>query len=128
MKRMVTILLTMFMTLSLAACGVGGDSTTQSSSGQSGTVQSDNKAETLYTVTVKDQDGNGVSGCVVNFCNAASCSPVTADEKGVYSYIGEAYAYHVQVVKVPDGYRYDTSKEYTADKDGGNIDVTVTKE
>ena len=81
-----------------------------------------------YTVTVKDQNGEGVSGCVVNFCDESSCTPVTQDKDGVYSFDGQPYAYHIQVVRIPDGYDYDTSIEYTADEAGGNIEVTLTKE
>ena len=128
MKRMITLLIAMLMAFSLAACSGTGGSAEKSSTKQNAAEQSDSSEGTLYTVTVKDQDGKGISGCVVNFCNAESCSPVTKDENGVYSYTGQPYAYHIQIVKVPDDFQYDTSKEYTAEAAGGNIDVVITRE
>lgn len=93
-------------------------------------AQEENKDESqkTYTVTIKDQDGNGISGCMVNFCSESACNQVTSDADGVYSYSGEAYDYHIQLLKVPEGYTCDLSKEYTADREGGNIDITLTKE
>lgn len=132
MKKMMVMVLFLLMAASLAACGGNaGNNTTSTRENvqreQDAASTNAESSEKTYTVTIKDQDGGGVSGCVVNFCNAASCSPVMIDTNGVYTYSGVAYAYHVQVVKVPEGYKYDTSKEYIANADGGNIDVTVTK-
>lgn len=82
-------------------------------------------SDITYTVSVKDEDGNGVSGCVVNFCDESGCFTVTEDSGGIYSFEGPAYEYHIQVIKVPDGYSYDTTQEYTADKAGGSIEITL---
>lgn len=85
------------------------------------------EGERTYAVSFVDQHGDPVPGCVVNFCTDELCAPVFSDEAGVASFIGEPYAYHLQVIKVPDGYSFDTSQEFTADPAGGEMTFVVEK-
>lgn len=84
--------------------------------------------DATYTVKITDQNKEAVQGCVVNFCDESSCATVVSDENGIAQYSGAAYPYHIQIVKVPDGYDYDTSQEYTAKENGEELAVTVTKD
>ena len=80
-----------------------------------------------YTVRFVDAQGNPVPGCIVNFCTDEMCLPVVADADGVAAYTGEPYAYHLQVIKVPDGYAFDTAREFYTETTGGEMTVTVEK-
>ena len=80
-----------------------------------------------YTVTFVDQNGAPVPGCIVNFCTDEACMPVVANENGVAVFSGAPYAYHLQVIKVPAGYEFDTAQEFYADEAGGALSFTVTK-
>ena len=88
----------------------------------------DNATDAIYTVTITDQNKEAVQGCVVNFCDDSSCATVVSDKNGIAKHSGVAYPYHIQIVKVPDGYSYDTSKEYVAEEDGYKLAVAVKKD
>ena len=81
-----------------------------------------------YAVRFVDQNGDPVPGCIVNFCTDTFCMPIAADETGVAHFTGEPYAYHLQVLKVPAGYAFDTAQEFWTEEKGGEITLTVTKE
>lgn len=81
----------------------------------------------VYTVTFTDQFGRPVPGCIVNFCTDNMCVPVTADENGTAGFTGTPGIYHLQVLRVPEGYEFDTSLEFYTEKYGGDIPITVTK-
>ena len=83
--------------------------------------------EASYTVFCRDQDGNPVSGCIVNFCADELCAPVRTDENGIARFVGKPYPYHVQLAKAPAGYSFDKEKEWTMDVKGGELTITVTK-
>ena len=80
-----------------------------------------------YRVIFTDQAGQPVPGCIVNFCTEEMCVPAVADENGVATFTGEPYAYHLQVIRVPEGYSFDTAQEFTADPNGGEVRFTVNK-
>ncbi len=81
-----------------------------------------------YAVRFIDQNGDPVPGCIVNFCTDTFCMPVVADETGTARFTGEPYAYHLQVLKVPAGYAFDTAQEFWTEENGGEITITVAKE
>ena len=37
------------------------------------------------------------------------------------------FAYHIQVISVPEGYEFDTSAEYYTEEAGGEMSFTLTK-
>ena len=49
----------------------------------------------------------------VKFCTDTSCVLLQADENEVVSFDGAPDAYHVQLLKVPDGYSFDADFEMT---------------
>ena len=80
-----------------------------------------------FTVTFVDQNGAPVPGCIINFCTDDACVPIIADENGVATFAGEAVEYHLQVIRVPAGYEFDTSQEFSAVGPGCALSFTVTK-
>lgn len=64
-----------------------------------------------YVLHVTDQDGNPVSGVYVNFCTDSACVMQKSDEKGMIIFDGEPGVYHLQLLKVPEGYYFDKDYE-----------------
>ena len=85
-------------------------------------------AQATYTVRFVDAQGAPVPGCIVNFCTDEMCLPVVADADGVAAYTGDPYAYHLQVIRVPEGYAFDTAQEFYTEPEGGDMILTVNKQ
>ena len=80
-----------------------------------------------YTLTFTDEDGNPVEGVIANVCDDTSCTPMTSDENGLVEFTSTPYAYHIQIISVPEGYEFDTSAEYYTEEAGGEMAFTLTK-
>ena len=80
-----------------------------------------------YYATFVDQYGDPVPGCVINFCTDTACTPVFSDASGLAEFEGEPYPYHVQVIRVPAGYEFDTRQEFTLGENGDVLALLVTK-
>ena len=80
-----------------------------------------------YKLTFADEDGNPVEGVIANICDDTSCQPMTSDENGVVEFVSAPFAYHIQVISVPEGYEFDTSAEYYTEEAGGEMTFTLTK-
>ena len=96
-------------------------------------LEADAEAEELpetvvYTAIFTDQNGDAVPGCVINFCTDEACTPVFSDENGIATFEGAPYEYHLQVIKVPQGYSFDTTQEFIAPLLGGELEYTVNKD
>ena len=78
-------------------------------------VRQGDYALSTYVIHFVDQNGEPVPGCVINFCTDETCVPVVADETGTAVFKGAPFAY-LQVIRVPDGYEFDTAQEYTPTK------------
>ena len=70
----------------------------------------------VYTVRFTDPDGNPVPGVMATFCTDLLCDMTVGDADGCCVYEAEPYAYHVNVVKVPKGYRYEGGDIYTTEE------------
>jgi hypothetical protein len=56
------------------------------------------------------------------------CVPAIADENGYAVFEGLPITYHLQVIRVPDGYEYDTAQElFVSAEEDDEIVFTVTK-
>ena len=64
-----------------------------------------------YILHVIDQYGEPVPGVMVNCCTDQNCTMAAGDENGVITFDGEKADYHVQVLKVPEGYSIDPEFE-----------------
>ncbi len=72
-----------------------------------------------YVIHVLDQDGNPVPGAAVNFCTDAACTMAQGGEDGVITFDGAPENYHVQILKLPEGYSFDQAFElYTGETYG----------
>lgn len=70
-------------------------------------------AETCtYTVVAAGENGEAIPGVVVNFCTDTSCSPVTTNDDGTAAFTGAPDRYHVQVIRMPDGWQLDGEAEW----------------
>lgn len=50
-------------------------------------------------------NGEDLEGVVVNFCTDTTCVPVTSAQNGAAVFTGPPNRYHVQIVKVPEGWK-----------------------
>ena len=53
---------------------------------------------------------------------------MTTDEEGKIAFTKAPFAYHIQVLKVPEGYTYDRSIETYLELLGGETTFIVTKD
>ena len=80
-----------------------------------------------YTIEFVDQNGEPVEGVTVNICDDASCTPMESDANGMVSFVYPSFAYHIQVIVVPEGYEYDTTQESYLEEAGGVTQIVITK-
>ncbi len=85
-----------------------------------------------YTVQccVKEAGGEltGVAGVVINFCTDTACTPVTTDENGAAVFTGPPAKYHVQIVRVPEGWKpAQEETEWDTGPSGENYRISFTR-
>lgn len=137
LNKLLALLLALTMVFALCACG------SETGEEESGETELDTAVEeqeassdvpeevtaalenagTTYTVYVVDEDGNPVSGGIVQFC-LESCTPVVIDENGVATFTAEEADYAVKMLSMPAGYTYATEEEafYFA---AGSCELTI---
>ena len=120
-KKILALLLMLCMVLSFAACTQGDNAVetneTESSEETTASVPEDTTEQTedpnkiVYTVYIVDEEGNPVTGGMIQFC-LDSCSPVIIDENGVAVFSpSEEADYDVKFLSMPEGYTYSTEEE-----------------
>ena len=96
-KRLCLFLALLFWLGILSGCMAGCGSVRPEEEPVPGTV--------TYTVSCYGEESHeGIGGVIVNFCTDTSCVPVTSSENGDAIFTGPPAEYHVQIVKVPDGW------------------------
>lgn len=85
------------------------------------------EGSSLYYLVFTDQNGEPVEGIMANVCDDATCTQMTSDENGIVAFALPSFEYHIQVIKVPEGYEYDTSAETYVSAEGGVTEFAVTK-
>ena len=65
-----------------------------------------------YLIHVVDQYGDPVPGVAVNFCTDDTCTMRKGDENGTITFEEEPGIYHLQILKVPEGYSFDADYEF----------------
>ena len=80
-----------------------------------------------YTIKCVDQDGNPVTGTMINVCTDETCTPMPVDENGVLEFTMPAYPYVLHVLIVPEGYEFDKTVEEIAPEAGGEVVFTFQK-
>ena len=81
-----------------------------------------------YIVHVVDQYGAPVAGAAVLFCTDLTCTPCISDANGIAAFDGARDNYHVQLMKVPDGYDFDKDFDMYTGADYGEWAVRVRKD
>lgn len=81
-----------------------------------------------YTMQFIDQNDAPVAGVIANICDETTCSPMISDENGMISFENVPYPYDVHVIRVPDGYTFDTTQSFILPEDGCDIRFIVTKQ
>lgn len=91
-----------------------------------GALENMNSTST-YTLKCVDQDGNPVSGAMLQVCDASTCQVYTTDANGVCEFTAAPYAWEVHVLMAPAGYTADSTEIVYAPVDGGEMVFTFTK-
>ena len=91
-------------------------------------VAEEAKALEAYRVRVVDQYGEPVAGMMVNFCTDTACVALVAGPDGVITYDGEPAEYHVQLLKAPAGYSFDTDFEMYTPAEYGEWLLRIKKD
>lgn len=81
-----------------------------------------------YILHLIDQYGDPVPDVKVNFCTDAACTLQIADGNGLVSFSAPVENYHVQLLKVPEGYSFDPDFEFYTGDAFGEWDILVRKD
>lgn len=130
LKKLTAILLAMTLVLGLCACGGGEDapdntnaSTEPSSTGNTETSETLDDGKVTYSVKVVDEDGNPISGAMVQLCKD-TCLPGATGENGVAEFKTVEDDYKVSFMMLPTGYTYSTdAAEFYFD--AGSYELTI---
>lgn len=85
-------------------------------------------ATDAYILHMTDQYGEPVSGVMANFCTDAACNTMVSDEKGIITVSGAPENYHVQLLKVPEGYSFDNEFEMNTGTAYGEWTILIRKD
>ena len=134
MKNMIAMILAVVMMLGLCACG-GGDTTettaaTEATQATEATteateateVSEENEAGPVYKVTVVDEEGNPLSGVMVQIC-FETCLPGMTNAEGVAEFAVAEADYKVSFLMIPEGFAADEEQYYF---DNGAYEMTLT--
>lgn len=102
MKKISLLLALLLLAVCLVGCGDAGKS-------------AEKEALCTYTVSCRGEDGSGVAGVMINFCTDSACMPVTSGEDGAAVFTGAPEAYHVQVIRIPEGWELEGDEEWTTE-------------
>ena len=80
--------------------------------------------ESSFTLSCRGEDGSPVAGGMINFCTDTACSPVLSGEDGNAVFTGAPEEYHVQVVRVPEGWELLGEAEWTAGPESRSFTLT----
>ena len=80
-------------------------------------------AAALYTFQVTGPAGEGVGEVYLNACTDTACHLLVTDASGQASFEGEPFNYHVEVIRVPQGYRLPEASGLYTDLQGGLLTI-----
>lgn len=92
------------------------------------TVIRETEGQATHVIRVLDQNGKGVPGVYVNICTDTLCAPMQTDDKGQIIYVGQPVVYHLQMIKAPDGIKFDQTLEYYTQEQSGKHTLYVERE
>lgn len=79
-----------------------------------------------YTLRCVDQNGNPVSGVMMQVCDDETCQVLMTDGNGVCTFTAAPYAWEIHILRAPDGYTVDSTEVVHAPAAGGEIVFTLT--
>ena len=126
LKLLSVCLLAVCLLATLCACGgepsnpADGSTTTTTSNTTTTTTKADDKV--TYTVTVKDADGNPVTGAMVQLCKE-TCIPTMTDANGVATWSLAEDEYKVSFAIAPTGYAVEEA--YYGEGDATEMTITL---
>lgn len=140
MKKLFALLAVLCVVFSLCACGGNSDSDENADNDVNVENQTDDDLEdadveddsddeedttaATFKVTVVDEGGNPVQGCMVQVCKE-SCVPAITDANGVATFsIAIEDGHHLAVSSCPAGYEYTGEAEI--DLEAGATEYTLT--
>jgi len=80
-----------------------------------------------YCLNIVDQHNDPVSGVMVSFCTDTTCTMLQSDESGTINFESEPNDYHIQLLKVPEGYSFDPDFELSLDQGYGKWLLRICK-
>ncbi len=116
LKKVLAVLLALAMLFCFCACGGNDDGKTTTTSTTTTTENNQTENDTAvenkgFTVTVVDENGNAVSGVMVQLCKDA-CVPAKTDDNGKATFsIEVTNGYKLSVMSCPEGYEYKGEAE-----------------
>ncbi len=84
--------------------------------------------EAAYTVRYVDQDGNAVTGVLLQVCNDETCQVFASDENGVCAFTLAPYPWELHTLRIPAGYAGDTTTITVAPVEGGEFVFSLTRQ
>lgn len=81
-----------------------------------------------YILHIIDQNGAPVPGVIVNFCTDTACTAQKSDESGTIAFAGEPDIYHVQLLKAPSGFSFDSDFDMYTGKTYGEWVLRIRKD
>lgn len=89
---------------------------TDVSVGEGSEPVTENNGDCTYAVCAERSDnGEGLAGVIVSFCDDASCTPVTTGADGTAVFTGPAAKYHVEIVVIPEGWEAAGETDFYTD-------------
>lgn len=120
MRKLIRNLCVFFALVMTLGCLTCCASKTPSSS------ETEDHSKCTYTVIVTSlENGEGIEGVIVNFCTDSSCVPVTTEEDGTAVFTGEAYKYHVQIIKCPEGFEMPEESDWYTEEKPETFNITL---
>ena len=90
-------------------------------------VSAEDTAPRAYILHIADQNGEPVPGVMANFCTDTACTMMKSDENGIISFGTAPDVYHIQLLKVPEGYSFDPDFEMYTDRVYGEWVLYIPK-
>ena len=97
-------------------------------SGAESRETAEQEAPDAYVLYAVDQRGEAVPGVFVTFCTDLACVPAQSDENGVITFAGAPENYHVQLIRVPEGYGFDPDFELETGSAYGEWQLRIRKD
>ena len=85
-------------------------------------------AQVEYIFKCVDQEGNPVSGVMLQVCDETTCQVLVSDANGVCQYVAAPYAWEVHVLMATSGYSAGDQETVHTPVEGGELTFTLTKE